>query len=132
MSGSVVSALGRRSYHFIVHGGANYLSRLSSFSPHAFRTQRLREQRTHDIRVSEWTRSGRELNCGVSERTLTKLSGLGKLCLGLSLWQSVDLCRMVPGAFVFRSVVLIMHAVLLVPSVVAVPFMRPANASERA
>ena len=28
--------------------------------------------------------SGRELNCGVSERTLTKLSGLGKLCLGLS------------------------------------------------
>ena len=60
--------------------------------------------------------SGRELNCGVSERTLTKLSGLGKLCLGLSLWQSVDLCRMMPGALVSRSVVLIMHAVLLVPS----------------
>ena len=60
--------------------------------------------------------SGRELNCGVSERTLTKLSGLGKLCLGLSLWQSIDLCRMMLGALVFRSVVLIMHAVLLVPS----------------
>ena len=39
---------------------------------------------------------------------------------------------MMPGALVSRSVVLIIHAVLLVPSVVAVPFMRPANASERA
>ena len=37
-----------------------------------------------------------------------------------------------PGALAFRSVGLIMHAVFLVPSVVAVPFMRPANASERA
>ena len=44
--------------------------------------------------------SGRELNCGVSERTLTKLSGLGKLCQGLSLWQIIDLCRMMPGALV--------------------------------
>ena len=35
-------------------------------------------------------------------------------------------------ALAFCSVVLIMHAVFLVPSVVAVPFMRPANASERA
>ena len=73
--------------------------------------------------------SGRELSWGVSEWTRSKLSSLGKFS---HRFVAIDLYRMMPGALAFCSVVLIMHAVFLVPSVVAVPFIRPANASERA